>query len=63
MLTDGTEIYRDVVVPAFSRYTVVVHESSQLGPGVAFSTKLVSNLPIAIERAIYFSNDGHVTKE
>jgi len=62
MLTDGTEIYRGVIVPPFSRFTVAVHDISQLGPDSAFSTKLVSNLPIAIERAIYFANDGHVSK-
>ena len=33
MLTDGTEVYRDVTVPPFSRFTVAVHDAGQLGLG------------------------------
>ena len=55
MLQGGGTIEKTVNVPANSRYTVAAHDSGQVGPDQAFSTKLVSNVSINVERAMYWS--------
>jgi hypothetical protein len=61
MLQGGGMVERDVVVPANSRYTVEAHDAGQVGLAQAFSTQLVSDQPIIVERAMYFNNGGHAT--
>lgn len=61
MLQEGDPVETDVVVPANSRYTVLAHADDQVGTGKAFSTRLVSDQPIIVERAMYFNNGGHNT--
>jgi hypothetical protein len=57
---EGADVIRSVSVPANSRYTIATQDADQVGPDAAFSTKLESDLPIIVERAMYFGNDGHV---
>jgi hypothetical protein len=59
MLQGGDVETRTIVVPGNSRYTIPAHDPGQIGVGVAFSTKLVSDLPIIVERSMYFPNGGH----
>ncbi|MBM3151928.1 MAG: hypothetical protein FJZ96_06975 [Chloroflexi bacterium] len=61
MLQSGGTIVRTVNVPANSRYTILAHDPGQVGPDQAFSTRLLSDQPIIVERAMYFSNGGHST--
>ena len=62
MLEDGSTVERIISVLANSRYTIAVQNEDQLGWDQAFSTKLVSDRPVVVERSMYFSNDGHVSK-
>ncbi len=59
MLQGGGVEARSISVPANSRYTIVAHDPAQLGVDRAFSTKLESDQPIIVERAMYFANEGH----
>jgi hypothetical protein len=61
MLQGGGTVERNVVVAANSRYTVLAHDAGQVGLDQAFSTQLVSDQPIIVERAMYFNNGGHTT--
>jgi hypothetical protein len=61
MLQGGGTVEKSVSVPANSRYTVYANDVSQVGPDQAFSTKLVSDQPIIVERAMYFLGDGHLS--
>ena len=59
MLQGGGTIARSVSVGPNSRYTVVAQDTGQVGLNQAFSTKLTSNQPIIVERAMYFADEGH----
>ncbi len=61
MLQDGTIVNRTVKVPKKGRLTILTNDPSQVGPDMTFSTRLVSNLPVAVERAMYFPNGGSIT--
>ena len=61
MLQGGGTIEKSLLVSPNSRFTIVTHDPGQVGLDQAFSTKLVSNQPIIVERAMYFNNDGHNT--
>jgi hypothetical protein len=60
MLQGGGILTRNVTVVENSRYTVVAQNADQVGLDQAFSTKLVSDQSIIVERAMYFNNEGHV---
>ena len=62
MMQGGGTLTSEITVPANSRYTIVTHDPDQVGIGFAFSTNLVSDQPIIVERAMYFPNGGHNTK-
>jgi len=51
-------ITRTHTVPGNSRYTIHANEASEVGPGKSFSTKLVSDQPIIVERAMYWDAGG-----
>ena len=61
MLQSGGTVARQHTVPGNSRYTVVAGDESQVGSDQAFSTKLVSDQNIIVERAMYFDGGGHNT--
>jgi hypothetical protein len=61
MLQGGGTIQRVHSVPANSRTTIVAQDPAEVGSGLAFSTRLVSDVPIIVERAMYFPTGGHVT--
>ena len=61
MLQGGGTIDRLHVVPGESRYTIVAQDASEVGPDQAFSTRLLSDVPIIVERAMYFASGGHDT--
>jgi hypothetical protein len=61
MLDDGSVQTRSVTVPSNARYTIEVHDPGQLGLDKAFATRLDSDKPIIVERAMYFNNEGHAT--
>ena len=61
LLQDGGTIEKSLTVAAKSRYTIVTHDESQVGVGVAFSTRIEANRPVIVERAMYFNNGGHGT--
>ena len=61
MVQDEGSSVRVHTVPANSRYTIVAANTSQVGPDKAFSTKLVGDQPIIVERAMYFDGGGHNT--
>ncbi|MEW6555309.1 MAG: C40 family peptidase [Actinomycetota bacterium] len=50
---DGVEVTRDVTIPALSRFSLCVNQV----PGLeecAFSTRVDANLPVFVERSMYF---------
>jgi len=64
----GSNVAINYPVPAGSRRTIAVHAPGDapipgIGRDKAFATKLVSNLPIVVERAMYWNNfrEGHET--
>ena len=59
MVQNGSNVARTITVPANSRYTILTNDVAQVGSDQAFSTKLVADQPIIVERAMYFNNDGH----
>lgn len=61
LLQGGGAVERTHTVPAESRYTIVAQDEGELGPGAAFSTILEADLPVVVERAMYFGNGGHST--
>jgi hypothetical protein len=60
MLQDGNLETRTINIPGNSRYTIPAHDPLQVGIDQAFSTKIISQRPIIVERAMYFNNGGHV---
>ncbi|HEY68958.1 MAG TPA: S8 family serine peptidase [Anaerolineae bacterium] len=58
-LQDGGELVRQHVVGPLSRYTIAAHDESEVGQDAAFSTLITSDLPVIVERALYFANGGH----
>ncbi len=61
MLQGGGVVSRQHVVEGQSRYTIVAGDAGEVGPDAAFSTKVVSDVPVIVERAMYFGNGGHDT--
>ena len=61
MLQGGGTVVRQHTVAGNSRHTIVAGEQSQVGADQAFSTKLVSDQNIIVERAMYFDGGGHNT--
>lgn len=57
----GSPITKQHVVLANSRYTIVTQDPAEVGVDKAFSTALNSDLPIIVERAMYFPQGGHNT--
>ena len=64
LLTNGTTVPQTLTVGANSRFTILTNSVAGLA-GQAFSTKITSNVPITVERAMYFGsnvrtfNGGH----
>ena len=58
MLEGGSNIVKTHTVPANSRYTIHANDPDQVGPGQSFSTRLVSDQPIIVERAMYWDAGG-----
>ncbi len=61
MLEDGKVIERSHTVPARSRYTIGAQDEGEVGPDAAFSTLVDSDLPVVVERSMYFGSGGHST--
>ncbi len=61
MLDSGEQIVRVISIPPFSRMTLFANDPGQVGPDQAFSTRIVSNRTIVVERAMYFPNGGSDT--
>lgn len=61
VLESGEFVTRQHVIPALSRYTIATHDPEELGADKTFATLVVSDIPIAVERPIYFGGGGHVT--
>ena len=59
MLQGGGTLSRTLIVPAESRETIVAMDD--VGADAAFSTRLMSDLPFIVERAMYFLQGGHAT--
>jgi hypothetical protein len=55
----GGQEVRNHIVPANSRYTIVTQDLTEVGVDAAFSTKIESDQPIIVERAMYFPTGGH----
>jgi len=41
--------------------SIAAHDAAEVGPDQAFATRLDSDTPIIVERAMYFANGGHNT--
>ncbi len=61
MLDDGTNLVRTHTVPANSRYTIAAHDPAEVGPDQTFATRIDSDQPVIVERAMYWAGDGHAT--
>jgi hypothetical protein len=61
MLQGGGTITRQHIIDPESRYTVVTHDPGEVGVDQAFSSEIVSDVAIIVERAMYFSSGGHNT--
>jgi len=61
LMDDGEHFEKQHLIAAHSRYTIRVHDVDELGPGVAFSTRVTSDIPVVVERAMYFETGGHVS--
>ncbi len=61
MLDDGTNLTRLHTVPANSRYTIAAHDPAEVGLDQAFATRLDSDQPVIVERAMYWAGGGHGT--
>lgn len=59
MLPDGRTVTTRHLVPSMSRYTVVAGASAEVGPDEEFSTLISSDVPVVVERAMYFETGGH----
>jgi len=61
LLDSGSIISKSHTVPANSRYTIEVHDPGELGVDQTFSTALSSDVPVFVERAMYYAGGGHGT--
>jgi hypothetical protein len=61
MLDGGGTILKTHTIPAESRYTIVTQAPEEVGLDQAFSTRIVSDLPVVVERAMYFQSGGHAS--
>jgi len=59
MLQGGGVITRSISIPGESRATIVAMDD--VGADSAFSTRIEADLPIIVERAMYFGQGGHAT--
>ncbi len=59
MLQGGGEIVTQRVVGANSRDTIATRDPLEVGPDRAFSTRVLADKPVVVERAMYFGNGGH----
>jgi hypothetical protein len=59
MLAGGGTVVRYHVIAPESRYTIATQDAGEVGLGQVFSTRLESDLPIVVERAMYYSGGGH----
>lgn len=58
MKEDGATVQRNYKVAAQSRFNLF---ANQVVPNAAVSTKVESDLPVLVERSMYFGHDGHNT--
>jgi len=56
MKEDGSTVVKQYQVGAASRFSIFANE---VVPNAAFSMKVQSDVPVFVERAMYFNNDGH----
>ncbi len=61
LLDSGSIVSKSHTVPANSRYTITVHDPGELGVDQTFSTSLSSDVPVFVERAMYYAGGGHGT--
>lgn len=61
LLEEGEVIQREHTVGALQRYTVVAANRDQVGSDQAFSTVVYADLPIIVERSMYYPLGGHNT--
>jgi hypothetical protein len=65
MPDEGANIVKNITVEGKSRFTIEAHDPDPAGPGIgldkAFATRIVSTngMPIVVERAMYFADEGH----
>lgn len=59
MKEDGSTLVKSYTLAPTSRFNLF---ANQVLPNAAFSTKIESDQPILVERAMYFGHDGHVSK-
>ncbi|MCH7663274.1 MAG: S8 family serine peptidase [Chloroflexi bacterium] len=55
----GVPVDKVHVVPANSRYTILTNDDAQVGLDQAFSTVIVSDQLLIVERAMYYANGAH----
>ena len=60
-LEDGTNITKTESALANSRYTTRCRDATQVGGGYGFSSEVESNVPIVVERSVYWNGyaGGH----
>ena len=60
-LDDGTNIQRLHSIGVQRRYTIRCRDAGQVGAGYGFSTKVESDVPIVVERSMYWGGyaGGH----
>jgi hypothetical protein len=63
MKEGGGMVNKTVSIQPYARFTIIGSEGSLfgIGPDLAFSNRIESNLPIIVERAMYFPGGGHGT--
>ncbi|MHC1739941.1 MAG: cohesin domain-containing protein [Anaerolineaceae bacterium] len=63
MKQGGGVITKTVSIQPYARFTIIGSEGSLfgVGPDLAFATRIESNQPIIVERAMYFPGGGHGT--
>jgi hypothetical protein len=61
MLDGGSTLTRHHTVPAHARFTIAAQDPAEVGLDQAFSIRLLSSVPIIVERAMYWPNGGHST--
>jgi hypothetical protein len=59
MVQGGGEIVTQRVVGGNSRDTIATQDPLEVGLDQAFSTRVVADNPVVVERAMYFGNGGH----